>query len=345
MSSITGQDITSHEEKAMKHRILVTGGTGFAGSHLVRRLLHMGHEVVALDNQKGIVFDELAAEGAEIHIGSVTDRQLVNRLVQGCDIVFHLAAAFRKVDLPKEVYWDINVNGTRYLLEAAYEAKVARFVYCSTCGVHGNVENPPAAEDAPIAPEDYYQFTKYEGEKVVHEFMQRGLPAAILRPAAIYGPGDPERWAMLFKRVARGWFPMLGNGKVTYHPLYIDNLTDAFVLAMEKDAALGQTYLIADDCYYPIEEIVKMVAQVLEIDVKIYHLPYFPVWFTALLVETAARPFKISPPIFRRRVDWFRQNRAFDISKARKELGYNPRVDLLEGLRRTAEWYREHNLI
>jgi nucleoside-diphosphate-sugar epimerase len=326
-------------------KILVTGGTGFSGSHLVKRLISRGHEVRVVDNQKGFFFDELENLGAKITVGSVTNQSLMEQLVAGCEIVYHVAAAFRRIDLPKEVYWDVNVNGTRYLLDAAHRCGVDRFVYCSTCGVHGNVEHIPAAENAPIQPADYYQFTKYEGEKVAHEYKQKGLKVTILRPAAIYGPGDPERWALLFKRVSSGRFFIFGDGKATYHPLYIDNLTDAFEAAAQVDAAVGQTYLIADEKYYPIEEIVKIIASVLHKPVKITHLPFVPLWAAAVLCEAVCWPLHISPPLFRRRVDWFRQNRAFNIEKAKNELGYRPAVDLKEGLTRTAQWYRENGYL
>lgn len=327
------------------HRVLVTGGTGFTGSALVKRLLSEDNEVIVVDNQKGIFHDELQRLGAKITIGSVTDRDLMDRLVKGCDVVHHLAAAFRRIDLPKSVYWDVNVNGTHHLLDAACKYGVKKFVYCSTCGVHGDVKNPPAAETAPITPADYYQYTKYEGEKVAHEFMQKGLDIAILRPAAIYGPGDPERWAMLFKRVATGRFLMLGSGRVTYHPLYIDNLVDAFMLAMVREESNGQTYLVADEHYYAINDIVQIIADVLNMKVQVIHIPYWPAWIAAVGTEAVSSVLKIQPPIFRRRIDWFKQNRAFDISKAQRELGYQPKVDLHTGLSRTAVWYREQHLI
>jgi len=326
-------------------RILVTGGTGFTGGHLVRRLLTKGHEVIVLDNKEGIVYHELASRGAKISIGSVTDKVLVDRLVEGCDVVQHLAAAFREINVPKSLYWDVNVNGTRNLLDASQKFGVKRFVYCSTCGVHGDVKEPPAPETAPIHPEDYYQYTKYEGEKVAHEYMKQGMNIAILRPAAIYGPEDPERWLMLFKRTASGTFYMFGNGKATYHPLYIDNLVDAFELVMEKDAAIGQTYLIADEKYYPLNDLVSVIGKVQGKEIRIRHLPFAPLWLAAAAIELVCVPFKIAPPIFRRRVDWFRQNRAFDISKAKRELGYDPKVDLHTGLERTAQWYKQHSYL
>lgn len=324
---------------------LVTGGTGFTGSHLVKRLLSRGHTVRVLDTQEGLLVDELEARGAQITIGSITDRALVEELVRGCDVVHHLAAAFREITDPKEVYWEVNVEATRYLLETAQKHSVKKFVYCSTQGVHGHVENPPGNERSPIAPADYYQLTKYEGEKVAHEFVEKGLNVTILRPTAIYGPGDPGRWVMLFKHTANGRFPMFGNGKTTYHPVYIDNLVDAFELAVECEEAAGETYIIGDDKYYTLNDIVKMVGQAQGKEVSIMRLPFWPLWVAALLCELACAPFNIPPPLFRRRVDWFRQMRAFDISKAVNELGYTPRVDLPTGLARTAEWYRANGYL
>jgi nucleoside-diphosphate-sugar epimerase len=326
-------------------KILVTGGTGFTGSHLTRRLLQKGHHVVVLDNQRGLVYDELKGQGAEIHIGSVTDRDLVLKLTQGCEVVHHVAALFRKVNLPKKVYWNVNVDGTRNVLEAALKSGVRKVVVCSTCGVHGHVKQGAAGEDAPIAPEDYYQYTKYEGERVVPQFLSQGLRCLILRPAGIYGPGDPERFFMLFKRVKKGRFMMFGNGEPHYHPLYIDNLIDAFELAAQSDKGDGEPYLIADEKAPTLNELVTAIAESLGVDLTIRYYPFWPLWAAAVACETVYKPLPMDPPLFRRRVDWFRQNRAFNIEKAKKELGYQPKVGLEEGLANTAEWYRETGLL
>ena len=326
-------------------RILVTGGTGFTGKALVRRLLDLGHEVVALDYKEGLKTAELRDWGAGVIIGSVTDTAVVRRAMEGVEVVHHLAAAFREMNVPDTYYWEVNVQGTRNVLDEALKQGVRKLVYCSTCGVHGNIDHPPGGEDAPIQPADYYQRTKYEAEPLVRTFHQRGLPAAILRPAAIYGPGDPERFLMIFRRVSRGKFPMFGNGKTLYHPLYIDNLVDAFVAAMADGVGDGEAYLIADDEYLEIEDLVKRVGRALEVDVKIPHYPVWPVVAAGHVVEKACRPFGITPPIFPRRVDWYRQNRAFKIDKAKRDLGYEPKVEIDEGLRRTADWYRREGYI
>jgi len=326
-------------------KVLVTGGTGFTGSHLTRRLLLRGHKVVVLDNQPGRYFDELKKLGAEIHIGSVADRDLVFKVTKGCEEVHHAAAMFRKVNLSKKVYWDVNVEGTRYVFEAALQYGVRKVVNCSTCGVHGHVRGTVASEDSPIAPEDYYQYTKYEGEKIVPGFLDKGLRIVTLRPAAIYGPGDPERFVMLFRRVKNGRFYMFGNGESHYHPLYIDNLVDAFELAASSDKGNGEVYLIADEEYSTLNNLVTRIAEALGVDLQIYHLPFWPLWTAAFVCEMACKPFPIDPPLFRRRVDWFRQNRAFSIEKAKQEIGYKPLVVLEEGLKKTGEWYEGEGLI
>src|SRR4030042_4492134 len=327
----------------MKH--LVTGGTGFTGKALVKKLLDEGHQVVALDYKEGLKTEELREWGAEVVIGSVADKEIVKRCMKNVDIVHHLAAAFREMNVPESYYWQINVLGTRNVLEAAFDERVRKFIYCSTCGVHGNVDNPPAGEDAPISPEDYYQRTKTEDEPIVKEFQERGLKTIILRPAAIYGPGDPERFFMIFKRVCNGSFPMFGNGKTLYHPLYIDNLIDAFLLALEDGKGEGNAYLIADEEYVEIEDLVRRGGESLGIKVKITHYPIVPLIIAGHVFEKICKPFKISPPIFPRRVDWYRQTRAFNIEKAKRDLGYFPKVDLDEGLRRTAEWYKENGYL
>jgi nucleoside-diphosphate-sugar epimerase len=325
-------------------RVLVTGGTGFTGSHLVRRLLENGHTVSVIDNQQGLSDDQLKAAGATIELGSITDKSLVDKMVKGCEIVYHLAAAFRQLNVPERYYWSVNVEGIRHLLDAAHRFEVRRLIYCSTQGVHGHIKEPPGDERSPIAPEDYYQLTKYEGEKIVQEYVQKGLDAVTIRPTAIYGPGDPERFLILFRMVKRKSFLMFGDGETFYHPVYIDNLVDAFVAA-EKEGIRGETYIVGDEHYYSLNDLVRNVAVAMGVPVRIRHLPFWPLWTAAFGCEMACKPLRLTPPLFRRRVDWFRQNRAFSIEKARRELGYQPVIGLVEGLTKTARWYRKHGYL
>ena len=321
---------------------LVTGGTGFTGSHLVRRLIENGEQVRVLDNQPGLFHDHLKELGADITIASVTDKDAVMRVTDGCEVVHHTAAAFRKLNVPDQHYWDVNVEGTRHVCEACVKFGVRRLVYCSTQGVHGDIKTKVGSEKSPIAPADYYQETKYNGEEVVQEFIKNhGLDANIIRPTAIYGPGDPGRFLILFRLVKKGTFLMFGDGKTHYHPVHIENLVDAFELAAVREGITGEAFLIGDDRSFELNELVHAVAEAMDATVKVRYLPFKPLRAAAVVCEAVCKPCGITPPLFPRRVDWFKQNRSFDISKARGLLGYEPRVDLKTGLKQTGDWYRE----
>jgi nucleoside-diphosphate-sugar epimerase len=257
----------------------------------------------------------------------------------------HLAAAFRETGAPDELYKSVNVDGTRIVVEEAIRVGARKVVYCSTQGVHGHIENPPGDESSPIAPADYYQQTKYEGELVLEEFSDADIEFTILRPTAIYGPGDPERFGMIFRRAKKGFFPVFGSGETFYHPVYIDNLVDAFVLSMEQGKGAGEVYIIADEEYFSIKELVHRVAKAIDVEVSTPTLPITPLIIAGHVCEKLCKPFGINPPLFPRRVDWFRQVRAFKIDKAKRELGYEPKIGIDEGLRRTGVWYRENGFL
>ncbi|MGP1273478.1 MAG: NAD-dependent epimerase/dehydratase family protein [Phycisphaerales bacterium] len=322
-------------------KVLVTGGTGFTGSHLVRRLIRKGDEVVVLDNQPGLFHDELRDLGATIHIGSVTDREIVNKATEGCEVVQHTAAAFRKLNVPDRHYWDVNVEGTRNVCNACKTFGVRKLVYCSTQGVHGHIATGTGSEESPIAPADYYQETKYNGEEVVMQFVHEGLDATIVRPTAIYGPGDPGRFLMLYKLCKTGTFHMFGDGTTHYHPVHIENLCDVFELAASAPGVTGEAFIAGDDHSVELNELVREVGRAMDIDVKIRYWPFAPLRAAAVVCEGVCKPLRITPPLFPRRVDWYRQHRSFTIDKARTKLGYNPRVDLPMGLKQTGDWYRQ----
>jgi nucleoside-diphosphate-sugar epimerase len=326
--------------------ILVTGGAGFAGRHLVQRLLTAGHRVTVIDLQRSTTMDELRGMGAELVFGSITDAQLVGRAMAGHQIVYHLASAFRDIYAPDELYWDVDVNGTRRVLEAAERCGVQRVVHVSTQGVHGSLEQTPGDEDSPIAPRDYYCEAKYQAEVVCQEFIQRGTDVVIVRPTSIFGPGDTHGWLKLFRMVQAGRFLMIGDGQTLNHPLYVENLVDCLELAGTVPQAKGRTYLAADAEAITLSQLVDEIAATLGVRLRMLRFPsYRLAWLGAAAVEYACKPLGISPPVFRRRLSWFRTNRAFSIERARRELGYEPRVGLREGLARTAAWYGAQGLL
>jgi nucleoside-diphosphate-sugar epimerase len=323
-------------------QVMITGGSGFVGAHLVRRLLDQGHQVTSLDKNPGLFDDELRSRGAVLLSGSVTEPHEVTKAMDGAELVYHLASPFGDILQPDAAYWDIEVNGTRNVLAAAERLGVRRVVHCSTQGVHGIVTDPPGNEDSPIAPRDYYCYSKAEGEKVCREFMARGMDIAIVRPTSVYGPGDTRGWLKLYRMVSKGWFLMIGTGNTLNHPVYVENLVDLFELCGTCPAARGRTYLGGDEEPVTLNELVRQVAAAVGSEVKIIRFPWYGgAWCAATAIEVVSKALRMRPPVFRRRLSWFKTNRAFRIDRAKAELGYLPRVRLTEGLARTAYWYRK----
>jgi nucleoside-diphosphate-sugar epimerase len=328
----------------MVQTVLVTGGTGFTGGHLCLKLAKLGHRVrtVARAPEKA---GALAKAGVEVVRGDLKDRDSLVSAARDCEIVYHIAALYRQEGVPDSEFRAVNVEGTVNVLEAALARGARRFVHCSTVGVHGHVSRIPSDESAPFNPGDIYQETKVEGEKRAREFFRtRGLPGVVFRPTGIYGPGD-MRFLKLFRHINSGRFRMIGSGGVFYHLTYVDDLTDGIILCGTRPGAVGGVYILGGERYVTLRELTDTIAEALGVTVSRVRIPFAPVYAAAFLCEKVCRPLGIEPPIFRRRVDFFRKDRAFDISKARRELGYAPRVDVREGIRRTAGWYREQGLL
>jgi nucleoside-diphosphate-sugar epimerase len=326
--------------------VLVTGGSGFVGSHLVRRLLDRGHCVRTLDPHEGLNDDELRTRGATLVRGSVTNAADVESAMRDQEVVFHLASPFGDILQPDQAYWDIEVNGTRNVLASAQRCRVRRVVHCSTQGVHGIIANPPGNESSPIAPRDYYCYAKAEGEKICHEFLERNLDVVIIRPTSVYGPGDTRGWLKLHRMVAQGWFLMIGDGRTYNHPVYVENLVDCFELAAETPEAKGRTYIAGDDRAVTLTELVHTVAEAMNTTVRIIRFPWYDMaWASAAVIEAVFKRARTKPPVFRRRLSWFKTNRWFEIERAKRELGYRPRVSLPTGLAKTASWYRQNGYL
>ncbi|MGH9411895.1 MAG: NAD-dependent epimerase/dehydratase family protein [Vicinamibacterales bacterium] len=322
-------------------RVLVTGATGFTGGHLARRLRARGHDVRALVRDPGRAGD-LRSHGIDIAIGDLRTPAAFDSAFSGIDVVYHIAALYREAGLPHSAYRQVNAGAVGAIVEGAARAGVKRVVHCSTVGVHGDVEHPPADENAPIRPGDTYQISKVEGERVARDAAARtGVELVIARPSGIYGPGD-RRLLKLFGGVARRRFVILGGGRIFYHLTYIDDLVEGFRLCGEVPAAAGRTYILAGGEVTTLNDLVRMIAEEAGVRPPGIRLPVWPFWCAGAACELVCRPFGVAPPLYRRRVDFFTKSRAFDISRARKELGFAPQVGVREGIRRTLEWYRAH---
>jgi dihydroflavonol-4-reductase len=215
-------------------------------------------------------------------------------------------------------------------------------VHCSTVGVHGDVDSvSPANEDAPLHPGDIYQVTKLEGEQMARDTAERtGVPLTVVRPGPIYGPGD-RRLLKLIGGVARRRFLLLGSGDPHFEMVYVDDLVEGFQLAAKTPDAVGRTYIIAGGQAPTLNELVHEIADVAHVPAPRFRLPVWPFTLAAAVCEGVCIPLGIEPPIFRRRVSFFTNNRWFDTSRARRELGFMPKIRLREGIRRTLESYRQ----
>ncbi len=322
-------------------RVLVTGATGFTGGHLARALAGRGYHVRTLARRTAQA-RELEAAGIESTIGDLQDRSALQDAVRGVDIVYHIAAVYRQAGIPASRYRAVNATAVGDLIDAAASAGVRRVVHCSTVGVHGDIEHPPAGEDAPLKPGDIYQVTKVEGERVARDASARsGVPVTIVRPSGIYGPGD-RRLLKLFRGVARRRFVVLGSGNIFYHLTYIDDLVEGFRLCGEVPAAANRTYILAGGEVGTLNELMTLIAREAGVDPPAWKLPVWPFWLAGAACEAVCVPLGVEPPLYRRRVDFFTKSRAFDISRARAEIGYAPRIGLREGVRKTLAWYRDH---
>jgi dihydroflavonol-4-reductase len=319
-------------------KIALTGATGYTGGRLLTALVARGDEVTALARPTSAAARCDKVRWVE---GDLSDARAVDRLVEGAEGVIHVAAVYRTAGHPDSYYREVNVAGTQRLLEAAARAGVRRFVHTSTVGVHGDIASPPADETAPIAPGDVYQETKAEAEALALAFHRRqGLPVTIVRPGAIYGPGE-TRFLKLFRAIARGRYAVVGKGRAFYHPVFIDDLVAGFLLALERPEAVGEAFIVAGPRFVTQNELAAVIARHTGGRVLPFHVPAAPLRLAAALCEAVCVPLGIEPPLHRRRVDFWTKSRAFSIAKARRLLGYAPSVDLDEGVARTAASYRE----
>ena len=321
-------------------KVAVTGATGYTGGRLVAALIDRGDEVRAFARVASVT-PRLTSSGAQVIEGDLRDAAALRRLCEGVDAVIHVAAVYRTVGHTDSYYRDINVGGTERLLEAAAAEGLRRFVHTSTVGVHGHVTSPPADESTPLAPGDVYQVTKAEADTLALGFgARRGLPVTVVRPGAIYGPGE-TRLLKLFRAIARGRYAIVGTGRPFYHPVYIDDLVRGFLLALDRPEAIGEAFIIAGPRYVTQAELAALIARHSGGRVLPFRIPATPVVWAGILCEALCAPLGMEPPLHRRRVEFWTKSRAFSIEKARRLLGYAPQVDLDEGIARTVAWYRD----
>jgi nucleoside-diphosphate-sugar epimerase/2-polyprenyl-3-methyl-5-hydroxy-6-metoxy-1,4-benzoquinol methylase len=328
-------------------RVLITGGTGFIGSRLALRCLREGHEVRVLGRRnnaaEAATADSLARAGAQLHDVSVGDVDELAEVVQGVDLVFHLAAAQHEANVPDSHFEAVNVEGTRNVLAACLRAGVKRFVHGSTIGVYRASPGLVVGEDSPLEPDNIYGVSKLAAERVVAEFSPR-IPTVVVRISETYGPGD-RRLLKLFRSAAKGLLLQVGSGDNLHHPIYIDDLLDGLLAAAQLESAVGTSFVLAGPQPVSSAEMLRAVSSSLGGRARVLRIPATPLLWTATIFETLLRPLGIQPPLHRRRMDFFRKSFRFQGAGAHKSLGFEPKVDLETGMAATARWYEAEGLL
>jgi nucleoside-diphosphate-sugar epimerase len=333
-----------------KEVILITGATGFIGSHLAKDLAEKGMRLKCLvrHSSSATAIQFLNGLGAELIYGDLTNGESLGEAVKGVDTVFHLGGGGR-IDTLEENCYQINVAGTHNLLEACLQqGGVERFIHVSTCGVMGNIKNPPADETHPYQPENLaYSRAKTEAEKVALSYKDK-LPVRVVRFPLAYGTplidGDLSQiegvtpMSMIFSAVKKGQWVYFGDGMKLIHCIHVDDIVCGLELAAEKGKT-GEIYILADEKAVPMKTLIEISARALNVPAPKRHIPLPVAMAMALLMETAAKLMSRSPMLTREVVRGFAATRAFDTSKARRALGFHPEVGLDGGIRATINGY------
>jgi len=320
---------------------LVTGASGFIGGRLAERLAtEEGVRVRALvrNARKAKRLEKLPLEIVE---GDLLDPQSLSRAVKGCDLVFHCAALVRETGVKKEFY-QINVEGTENIIKAAAHAGVKKFIHMSSVAVYGL--NPPDGADENTAFQpcgNLYCDTKIASEEIVWAYHRdRKLPVVVIRPTNVYGPHSKPWTLRPVKLINSGQMMLINEGTGLCNYIYIDNLIDATLLATKRDESVGQAYIITDGIALPWKDFFGCYAQMAG-KPHLRSVPELLGKLVALGMEITSKFTGKQPKVTRQAVGFLTRKARFSIEKARRELGYQPRLSLKEGMQITEQWLRE----
>lgn len=327
-------------------KILVTGASGFIGSHLVRANIEKGNLVRALVLPDDSGEPALKSQGVEIITGDIRDQEAVRGAVQGMDIIFHCAAVVTDW-ASKKLFKEVTVQGTENICQAALEANVYRLVDMSTNDVFGTDESIIIDENCELQPwGEPYPDSKIEAEKISWRYhKERGLPVTMIYPCWVYGEGDqtfvPLLADAIIKRELIFW-----RKDVLVWPTYIENLVDLLMLIAEDDRAIGNGFLVHDGESVTLQEFCSGIARELGVRPITTHIPYFAAYGASVVMELIWKVLRkeTRPLLTTYTVKNLGSRLRFSIQKAKLELGWKPRISYNEGFGRTMEWLKTLDL-
>jgi nucleoside-diphosphate-sugar epimerase len=321
-------------------RNLITGATGFVGSHIAERLAREGEDVVALVRKTGNI-EFLRKISVRFAYGDINDRNSVKEAMKGVEVVYHSAALADEMISYDQAY-KVNVEGTRNLLDCAIEAKVKRFVFISSLAVLGMRDHHGTTADAPYQKtKDSYIDTKIDSEQLVMDYYGKyGLPVTVIRPGFVFGPRDNKVIPRILENIRNGRFMFIGSGKNKINSVYVENLTDAIMLAAKSDKAIGQKYNVTNDSGMTLEDLISKITDIWGLEKPNKRISKGLAYFVCNMLTGWAMLTKATTPplITKARIKFLSLNLDFDIKKTREDLGYVPRVSIEDGLKRTREW-------
>ncbi len=322
----------------MKNRVVVIGGAGFLGSHLIELLLEQGYPVLCVD-RKEARHEYIDSLGADFQVGDVLDQQSIQSILQEGDIVYHLAAYLGKAPVTEEEYYGLNVGGVENVLKAAIIAGASKFVFPSSMAAVGPVgsESQPITENSVCKPRTLYGKTKLLAENKIKELAEGKITVIIFRPPPFFGPrANPITAAsVLFKKMETPTLVIIGNQKNFFPLCFVGNLAWAMVKLMENNDSGINMYVISDDDPVTLREILMILREEIGKNRRIIPLPYWFAYFIASLFELAGKVLRFEPQLTTDIVDGIARSFYYhDISKAKAD-GYIPRYSLQEGVRIT----------
>jgi len=316
-------------------KILITGASGFIGRQLAKKLLALGQQVFILTRHQARVLD-LAKQGAIITEADLLEpRSYKNIFSNDFEVIYHLAAiSGRHWQISETDYYRYNVQATQDLLAMAF-GKIKKFIYVSSLNAQSrnNFKNDP------------YGKSKYQAERVVLDYYERGLATIIIRPAIVYGPGDLK--GVVFKMInlikEKKFYPIgSGNNKLAF--VYLDDLIDSLIKVLNSPAS-GQIYEIHGPDLVSVNKLLRLICENLGKKTPRLKIPVWLAYLSALIYEFFGLIWPHEPLITRQKVEALIKNFESLPEKARQELNYCPQVNFAEGLKKTIKWYKENNYL
>jgi nucleoside-diphosphate-sugar epimerase len=320
-------------------KVLITGATGLLGGYLLRALLQREEQIRALvlpvENA-----EKLIEQGVEVMRGDVTDGSTLASAVKDIDVLFHLAGMMG-VDRSFADYHLVNVTGSENLYRAAQAAGVRRFVHTSSHTAYGLGYGQFLTEKDALRPDpDSYSLTKAEGDRLIRRLMlSSGMETVILRPGTFFGPGDRLHFGRIAQRMKNGKGVIIGRGDNALPFCYVTDVVQGFLLAAYHEKAPGNVYNISNDHPLTQQELFNAIADDVSGKRPTRHLPYVPIYYGSIVAEKVAKIIHTRPIVTRLGVMMFGTDNKHSVEKARRELGYEPKIDLREGISLAAAWF------